>query len=217
MGKTMNTLIQLRQQQLSEKIQVTPVSSDDEADEDDRRTKSTLQKNNKDRDDDDDDIAFSDDLPTIAAITTIRDNDNENYDDPYTPLSPEEADEGQLAELFGTLGVSFLGEEERPEQTTPSPVWFDAGNEESSLVFLSDDDIAISEVIVEQRRRDGNTKRRRRRLNEDPAASSSSFRASSSNIVTNDDREDGGDAAEVRQRKRSRHGTPCLRRSSSHI
>mmetsp|Transcript_709 Transcript_709/g.1496 ORF Transcript_709/g.1496 Transcript_709/m.1496 type:complete len:173 (-) Transcript_709:206-724(-) len=79
-SKTFTTLKRLRSQ--LEPYEITPVNSEDEAD------LSASESNHNDKDDD-----------------SIRTPKSEQQTDLYAPLSPEEADEDQLAEILTTLDM----------------------------------------------------------------------------------------------------------------
>mmetsp|Transcript_3900 Transcript_3900/g.4221 ORF Transcript_3900/g.4221 Transcript_3900/m.4221 type:complete len:176 (+) Transcript_3900:45-572(+) len=96
---------------------VTPVHSDNEE-----------ECNNEDQSSDC--ITIFDDNPSTTSLSPIKDvccffpvpEQMINYDT-YSPLSPEEADEEQLAEFFTDLGeVSFIQEQEEQEHKLPSPI-----------------------------------------------------------------------------------------------
>ena len=111
--KSMISLIRLKQrlQSKNKTHRITPINSDDD-DEDHDDGGATILVNR-----DTDNKKSLGDINIVGGNRDTKKSSSSVFDDDlYTPLSPEEADEDQLAEFLNSFEVLFLEEEEEQEQ-----------------------------------------------------------------------------------------------------
>ena len=111
--KSMISLIRLKQrlQSKNKTHRITPINSDDdEEDHDDGGATILVNRDTDNKKSVGDNNIVGGNRDTKKSSSSVFD------DDLYTPLSPEEADEDQLAEFLNSFEVLFLEEEEEQEQ-----------------------------------------------------------------------------------------------------
>ena len=111
--KSMISLIRLKQrlQSKNKTHRITPINSDDD-DEDHDDGGATILVNR-----DTDNKKSLGDINIVGGNRDTKKSSSSVFDDDlYTPLSPEEADEDQLAEFLNSFEVLFLEEEEEEEE-----------------------------------------------------------------------------------------------------
>ena len=111
--KSMISLIRLKQrlQSKNKTHRITPINSDDD-DEDHDDGGATILVNR-----DTDNKKSLGDINIVGGNRDTKKSSSSVFDDDlYTPLSPEEADEDQLAEFLNSFEVLFLEEEEQEQE-----------------------------------------------------------------------------------------------------
>ena len=111
--KSMISLIRLKQrlQSKNKTHRITPINSDDDEEDHDDGGATILVNR------DTDNKKSLGDINIVGGNCDTKKSSSSVFDDDlYTPLSPEEADEDQLAEFLNSFEVLFLEEEEEEEE-----------------------------------------------------------------------------------------------------
>ena len=147
-SKSMNTLIRLQQNTKNDDNVYNEEDNSNEEKHKDYDYHATILKNNNIKTNTDEEH-------------TMKETTSTNEDDLYAPLSPEEADEDQLAEFFTGLDVSFLQGEGVICHATKRRRLLQLSDEDSSLLLSlcsssysidTDDDVDNNTEFVLQRK-----------------------------------------------------------------